>query len=110
MPENGAVPERWCLAVQSGTCIGYGGTPHSCSHQFLKSPMSEQTTDTLQITGMSCGHCVRTVQEALEDAEGVEVLGVEVGSARVRYDPEQVPRERLVEAVEGVGFGVQQAA
>lgn len=72
--------------------------------------MKEQKTDTLQISGMSCGHCVRTVQEALEDVDGAEVLGVEVGSARVRYDPERVRRERLVEAVEGVGFGVQQAA
>jgi copper chaperone len=72
--------------------------------------MSEQKTDTLQITGMSCGHCVRTVQEALEDVEGAEVLGVEVGSARVRYDPARVRRERLVEAVEGAGFGVQEAA
>ncbi len=72
--------------------------------------MNEQKTDTLQISGMSCGHCVRTVREALEDVEGAEVLSVDVGTARVSYDPEQVGRDRLVDAVEGVGFGVQQAA
>ena len=68
--------------------------------------MNEQKTDTLQITGMSCGHCVRTVEEALRGVEGTEVLGVEVGEARVRYDPEQVSRERLAEVVEREGFGV----
>ncbi len=65
--------------------------------------------DTLQISGMSCGHCVRTVEEALRGVEGTEVLGVEVGEARVRYDPEQVSRERLTEAVERKGFGVEAA-
>jgi copper chaperone len=71
--------------------------------------MNEQKTDTLQITGMSCGHCVRTVEEALRGVEGTEVLGVEVGAARVRYDPEQVSRERLAEVVEREGFGVAAA-
>lgn len=71
--------------------------------------MNEQNTDTLQIAGMSCGHCVRTVEEALRGVEGTEVLGVEVGKARVRYDPEQVKRERLVEAVEREGFDVAAA-
>ena len=68
--------------------------------------MNEQKIDTLQITGMNCGHCVRTVEEALGGVEGAEVLGVEVGEARVRYDPERVGRERLVAAVEQEGFGV----
>jgi copper chaperone len=68
--------------------------------------MNEQKTDALQITGMNCGHCVRTVKEALGGVEGAEVLGVKVGEARVRYDPERVGRERLVEAVEQEGFGV----
>jgi hypothetical protein len=32
-----------------------------------------------------------------------------VGSAQVRYDPERVSRERLVEVVERKGFGVAAA-
>lgn len=71
--------------------------------------MSEQKTDTLYINGMSCGHCVRAVEASLRGIEGAEVLGVEVGQARVRYDPNRVRRERLVEAVEREGFGVADA-
>ena len=71
--------------------------------------MNKQKTHTLQITGMSCGHCVRTVEEALQSVDGTEVLGVGVGSAQVRYDPERVSQERLVEVVERKGFGVAAA-
>jgi copper chaperone CopZ len=44
----------------------------------------EQTT--IQIDGMSCGHCVSRVQKALSRLEGVHVDQVEIGSARVTYD------------------------
>lgn len=65
----------------------------------------EQTT--LQIDGMSCGHCVSRVQKALAKVEGVHVDRVEIGSARVSYDPAQVSTERLREAVEDAGFDVR---
>lgn len=61
---------------------------------------------TLQIEGMSCAHCVKAVQEALGETEGVEVLSVEIGKARVRYDADQVSREDLDEAIEEAGFEV----
>jgi copper chaperone len=65
----------------------------------------EQTT--LQIDGMSCGHCVSRVQKALARVDGVHVDQVEVGSARVTYDPERVSLQRLREAVEDAGYDVQ---
>ena len=61
-------------------------------------------TETLQIKGMSCGHCVSAVREALEETGGVEVLDVEIGTARVRYDAEEVTQQDLEEAVEEAGF------
>ena len=61
-------------------------------------------TKTLQIKGMSCGHCVSAVREALEETGGVEVLDVEIGTARVRYDAEEVTQQDLEEAVEEAGF------
>ena len=42
---------------------------------------------------MSCGHCVSAVREALEETGGVEVLDVEIGTARVRYDAEEVTQQ-----------------
>ncbi len=65
-------------------------------------------TETLTIGGMSCGHCVRAVREALERVEGVEVENVEIGTARVRYDASKTPRARIAEAVEEEGYAVEQ--
>lgn len=63
-------------------------------------------TETLTITGMSCGHCVRGVREALERIDGVDVESVEIGSARVRYDESKTSHEQLVQAVEEEGYTV----
>ena len=62
--------------------------------------------DTLHIEGMSCGHCVAAVREALESIEGVTVEAVEIGTANVRYDEASADRDRLVEAVEEAGYMV----
>lgn len=59
---------------------------------------------TLQIDGMSCGHCVSRVEKALSNLEGVEVRSVEVGSAEMSYDPSRVSPDRILEAVDGLGF------
>ena len=59
----------------------------------------------LQIQGMHCGACVRRVTGALEKlGGGVKVNSVEVGSASVSIDPQQVRPEQLVEAVNRIGF------
>jgi copper chaperone CopZ len=53
----------------------------------------------LKIEGMTCGHCVRAVEEALSEVPGVESATVEIGSARVEAD-DSVTRDALVRAVE----------
>ncbi len=65
----------------------------------------EQTT--LHIDGMSCGHCVARVQKALTRLEGAHVDQVEIGSARVTFDPDRVSLQRLREAVEDAGYEVR---
>jgi copper chaperone len=64
---------------------------------------------TLQIDGMSCGHCVARVQKALSGLDGVEVKKVEVGSAEMSYDPARVAPGRILEAVDRTGFQPQVA-
>lgn len=66
--------------------------------------------ETLQIEGMSCGHCVKAVRRALEDLEGVEVRTVEIGAAQIRYDPGEVDGSRIVEAIEDAGYTVPATA
>ncbi|GIV62400.1 MAG: copper chaperone CopZ [Rhodothermaceae bacterium] len=60
----------------------------------------------IRIEGMSCGHCVRAVEEALKGIEGVEVKRVTIGEAEVDIDPERVDERRLAEAIEEEGYRV----
>lgn len=59
---------------------------------------------TLEIEGMSCGHCVASVKNALDRLEGVAVERVAVGTAIVAYDPAVVSPEQIAKAVTGAGY------
>lgn len=64
----------------------------------------------LAIDGMSCGHCVTSVRRALGTVDGVEVENVEIGSARVAYDPARTRADAIAEAVRDEGYAVHVAA
>lgn len=59
---------------------------------------------TMRIDGMSCGHCVKAVREALAEVPGVEVEQVEIGVATVAYDPARTERSQLADAVRDAGY------
>jgi copper chaperone CopZ len=59
---------------------------------------------TMRIEGMSCGHCVRAVEEALRALPGVEVEQVAIGVATVAFDPTRTPRAEIDEAVRDAGY------
>lgn len=61
----------------------------------------------LTIEGMTCGHCVRGVDQALRRLAGVEVEKVEIGSAIVAYDPAAVKPEQMEEAISEEGYEVR---
>jgi copper chaperone len=61
---------------------------------------------TLNIVGMTCGHCVRSVDNALKELAGVTVEQVKVGEATVSFDPATVTASRIQQAVESEGYGV----
>jgi copper chaperone len=60
----------------------------------------------LAIRGMSCGHCVKSVDQALKALPGVQVDRVEVGSAVVGYDPAQIKPEQIASAISEEGYQV----
>jgi copper chaperone len=64
-------------------------------------------TRTLQIEGMSCGHCVSRVTRTLASLPGVSVEDVTVGTARVRFDPAQVDIASIGAALDDVGFALK---
>ena len=58
----------------------------------------------LEIQGMSCGHCVAAVKEALGELPGVNVDRVDIGTAQITYQPDQVSPEQIMLAVEDAGY------
>ncbi|MDX6750480.1 heavy metal-associated domain-containing protein [Geminicoccaceae bacterium 1502E] len=62
----------------------------------------------LRVEGMGCAGCTISVQEALEDVEGVRQVAVDLafGRAEVTLD-RPVPLETLLAAVEEAGYEAQ---
>ncbi|POZ60301.1 heavy-metal-associated domain-containing protein [Chromobacterium alticapitis] len=62
----------------------------------------------LNIDGMTCGGCVKTVQDVLDTMAGVSDTSVslEAKQAQVSYDPGLVSPEELAAAVVEAGFDV----
>lgn len=64
----------------------------------------------LQISGMSCGHCLNAVSKALNTLDGVKVEQVRMGAASLEYDPARVTPEAIREAVSDQGYEVVSAS
>jgi copper chaperone len=58
----------------------------------------------LRIDGMHCGACVRRVTTALTGVKGVRVESVDVGSAKLQFDPATASIPQIVAAVDQTGF------
>ena len=62
---------------------------------------------TLKVSGMSCSHCVRAVEEALGDVPGATVESVVIGRATVQVD-DSVPVGALIDAVSDAGYEAEE--
>jgi copper chaperone len=58
-----------------------------------------------KVQGMSCGHCVKAVTQAVQLLDNTAVVSVELDSGKVVINS-TVPRERLVEAIREEGYTV----
>ncbi|WP_099157154.1 copper chaperone CopZ [Virgibacillus ndiopensis] len=63
---------------------------------------------TLDVKGMTCGHCKMAVNGALTDLEGISNVEVnlETGKVEVNYDEGKVDKEKMKEAIEDQGYDV----
>ena len=63
-------------------------------------------TTVLKVPDMSCGHCELSVQEALDELDGVERARADhaTGDVEVAYDEDRVSVEQMGEAIEEVGY------
>ena len=58
----------------------------------------------LRIEGMSCGHCLNAVNQALNGHPGVRLGSVQMGRAELQFDPTITDPDRIVAAVEAAGY------
>lgn len=63
----------------------------------------------LEVSGMSCGHCVKAVKEALAAVPGVELAEVGIGSATVAFDETRTTISDLVDVVADAGYEASEA-
>lgn len=65
-------------------------------------------TVTLNIDGMTCGGCVKSVTRLLEGVEGVEKaeVSLENKNAVITFDESKIDADALIDAVEDGGYDV----
>lgn len=63
---------------------------------------------TLQVKGMSCGHCVKAVEGSVGALKGVESVKVHLqeGNVEVKFNSELVTLEQIKETIDDQGYDV----
>ena len=62
-------------------------------------------TITLNIEGMHCGGCVKSVTQVLTELDGVQSADVQLeGKANITFDENRVNLAQLIEVIEDAGF------
>ncbi|KKK37911.1 copper resistance protein CopZ [Mesobacillus campisalis] len=63
---------------------------------------------TLNVAGMSCGHCVKAVEGSVGELEGVNSVKVnlEAGTVDVEYNNQAVTLDKIKETIDDQGYDV----
>ena len=64
---------------------------------------------TIQVEGMTCGHCKSSVEGALKKLNGVTKAeaNIETGEVNVTFDDKKVKLAEMKEAIEDQGYDVK---
>ncbi|QFT87337.1 Copper chaperone CopZ [Bacillus sp. THAF10] len=65
-------------------------------------------TVTLNVNGMSCGHCVKAVEGSVGELKGVNAVKVDLaaGTVAVEYSNEEVTVDQIKETIDEEGYEV----
>ena len=72
--------------------------------------MSDDEVQTYHVTGMSCEHCVATVQRKLGELPGVRGVEVDLPSGEVQLSGDGLAVDVVRDAVEAAGYGLSDKA
>lgn len=63
----------------------------------------------LTVQGMSCGHCVKSIEEKVEKLDGISSVKVDLRASKVyvEYDNSIVSLFTIKEVIEELGYEVQ---
>lgn len=61
---------------------------------------------TLKVEGMSCGHCVNSIEGALKTIGGSGKVDLAAGTVAVTYDESKLTLEAIKDAIEEQGYDV----
>ena len=64
----------------------------------------------LTIEGMSCGHCVAAVDQALRGLESVRLESLTIGAATLEFDETRVSKADVLDAVDDAGYRAEEAS
>lgn len=64
---------------------------------------------TLNVQGMSCGHCVKAVEGSVGALKGVNSVKVDLAAAKVdvEFDNHQVTLDKIKETIDDQGYDVK---
>lgn len=61
---------------------------------------------TLKVEGMSCGHCVKSVEGALKEIGAAGKVNLEAKTVQVEFDENKVSVDAIKEAIEEQGYDI----
>ncbi|MED3790029.1 copper chaperone CopZ [Peribacillus frigoritolerans] len=64
---------------------------------------------TLNVQGMSCGHCVNSIEGSVGQLEGINQVNVKLNDAQVEvtFNESQVSLDKIKETIEDQGYEVK---
>ncbi|WP_191567580.1 copper chaperone CopZ [Metabacillus idriensis] len=63
----------------------------------------------LNVKGMSCGHCIKSIEGSVGKLSGVNSVKVNLdsGTVGVDFNPDEVSLDKIKEAIDDQGYDVQ---
>jgi len=64
---------------------------------------------TLNVKGMTCGHCVKSVEGSVSALDGVNQVKVDLGAGQVNveFNKDKVTLDKIKEAIDDQGYEVE---
>jgi len=70
----------------------------------------EGAMQSFKVTGMTCGHCVRAVTDAVRGVDPGAAVEVDLDAGRVTVRNGTVPANKITDAIAAQGYAAEQAA